>query len=100
MKRGDVWTVTRFGREHSVVVVENDAIIGRYPGVLVVPLSDVHEPSLERPTLSDSDGKPLGTFLAHHVGQVDKTRLTSRTAVLDEASREFADIALRAALDL
>ncbi|MDI6103914.1 type II toxin-antitoxin system PemK/MazF family toxin [Actinoplanes sp. NEAU-A12] len=100
MRRGDVWTAVRLGHERSVVIVGNDAINHRHAGVLVVPLSDVHEPDLTMPAVADSGGKPLGTFLAHHVGQVDKAYLTSRTAVLAPASQEDVDIALRAALDL
>lgn len=100
MRRGDVWTAVRLGRERRVVVVGNNAMISRHDGVLVVPLSDVHEPNLALPALRDSEGKPLGTFLAHHVGQVNKAYLTARTAVLDPDSQESVDIALRAALDL
>ncbi|MEU4160296.1 type II toxin-antitoxin system PemK/MazF family toxin [Actinoplanes sp. NPDC026670] len=100
MKRGDVWTAVRLGHERRVVIVGNDAINDRHDGVLVVPLSDIHEPGLALPSVRDIEGKPLGTFLTHHVGQVNKGYLTSRAAVLDEASRESVDVALRAALDL
>jgi mRNA-degrading endonuclease toxin of MazEF toxin-antitoxin module len=100
VRRGDVWTAVGLGHERRVVIVGNDAINGRHAGVLVVPLSDVHEPDLAMPALCDSEGKPLGTFLTHHVGQVNKVDLTSRAAVLDQASQASMDIALRAALDL
>lgn len=100
MRRGDVWTAVRLGHERRVVIVGNDAINGRHDGVLVVPMSDVHEPDLAMPSVRDSEGKLLGTFLTHHVGQVNKSYLTARAAVLDPESRESVDIALRAALDL
>ncbi|GAA1598643.1 hypothetical protein [Actinoplanes couchii] len=100
MKRGDVWTVERFGHERSVVIVGNDATIGDQNGVLVVPLSDVLEPKVGMPGLNDSNGTPLGTFLFYRVGSIDKKSLRSRTAVLGDASRHFADVALRAAFDI
>ncbi|GIF40429.1 type II toxin-antitoxin system PemK/MazF family toxin [Actinoplanes xinjiangensis] len=100
MRRGDVWTAVRLGHERKVVIVGNDVLNDRHEGVLAVPLSDVHEPDLVMPSVHDSEGKPLGTFLTHRVGQVSKAYLTSRAAVLDQASQESVDIALRAALDL
>lgn len=100
MKRGDVWTMERFGHQRTVVIVGNDANLHGHRGVLVVPLSDFFEPKVGWPALSDSGGRPLGTFLVHRVGSVDKKSLLSRTAVLGEASRDFADIALRAAFDI
>ncbi|BEL11120.1 hypothetical protein Q0Z83_093110 [Actinoplanes sichuanensis] len=92
--------MVRLGHERKVVIVGNDVLNGRNDGVLVVPISDVHAPDLIMPSVHDSEGKPLGTFLTHRVGQVSKTYLTTRFTALDQASQESVDIALRAALDL
>ncbi|MGH3679845.1 MAG: type II toxin-antitoxin system PemK/MazF family toxin [Natronosporangium sp.] len=100
MRRGQVWTAQRAGHQRLVVIVGHDALTAARDGVLVVPISDVREPSLVEPELSLTDGTPAGVATTPRVGEIDKTYLVEQRGVLAPQSRDSLDIALRAALDV
>jgi mRNA-degrading endonuclease toxin of MazEF toxin-antitoxin module len=100
VKRGEVWTRSRLGRDLHVVVVGHDNLTSARPAVLVVPISDVMPPSLVEPTVVNVQGATLGVALIPRVGEMSKATLASRASVLSPTSMEAVDIALRAALDL
>jgi mRNA-degrading endonuclease toxin of MazEF toxin-antitoxin module len=98
--RGQVWTARRAGHERLVVIVGHNALTAAREGVLVVPISDVREPSLIEPAVTLANGTPVGVATTPRVGEIDKTYLVEQRGDLASASREALDIALRAALDL
>jgi mRNA-degrading endonuclease toxin of MazEF toxin-antitoxin module len=65
-----------------------------------VPLSDVRDPTLVEPLVTDSAGQVSGVAMVPGVGEVAKDALKSRIGSLAPASVESLNIALRAALDL
>jgi mRNA-degrading endonuclease toxin of MazEF toxin-antitoxin module len=98
--RGEVWTARRAGHDRLVVIVGHDALTAARDAVLVVPISDVRDPSLIEPAVSLTDGTAVGVATTPRVGEVDKTYLVGRRGELAPESRGALDIALRAALDL
>jgi len=100
VRRGEIWTATRGGRERSVVIVGHDALTEARESVLVVPISDVRAATLIEPALADTDGRMVGVAMTPRVGETTKSYLTARSGALAPASVESLDIALRAALDL
>lgn len=100
MRRGQVWTARRAGHDRLVVIVGHDALTAARGGVLVVPISDVREPSLIEPAVTLIDGARAGVATTPRVGEIDKAYLVEPRGELAPESRESLDIALRAALDL
>lgn len=100
MRRGEVWTVSRFGHEHKVIIVGNDDVTARRPGALTVPISDVAPPQMVEPVVADTDGVSLGVAQVPRVGEVHKGNLKSRVGALAPASVEIVDMALRVTLAL
>lgn len=100
MRRGEVWAAVRAGHERLVVIVGHDAVTTARDAVLVVPISGVRAATLIEPALVDQGGQQLGVAMTPRVGEVSKSYLSARRAVLDAASTDSLDIALRAVLDL
>lgn len=100
MRRGEVWTASRAGRERLVIIVGHDALTEARDSVLVVPVSDVRVPTLIEPAVTAVDGAPVGIAMTPRVGEITKSYLTQRRTSLHSDSVEALNIALRAALDL
>lgn len=100
MKRGEIWTASRAGRDRLVVIVGHDALTEARSAVLVVPLSDVRASTLIEPAVTDTDGKPAGIAMTPRVGEIDKAYLIGYAGELNPDSIESLNVALRAALDL
>ena len=100
MNRGQVWTARRAGHERLVVVVGHDAVTAARDSVLVVPISDVRQPSLIEPEIRLADGSPVGVATTPRVGEVDKAYLLHHNGELSPESRGELDVALRAVRDL
>ena len=100
MRRGEIWTASRAGRDRLVVIVGHDALTEARAGVLVVPLSDVRASTLIEPAVSDRSGQPVGIAMTPRVGEVDKTYLVGHVGELHSDSIEALNVALRAVLDL
>lgn len=100
MKRGDVWTASRFGHDRKVVIVGHEAVTQKRNAVLVVPISEVVPPGMVEPVVSDSKGAVLGVAQIPRVGEVSKETLKACTGTLAPVSVEVINMSLRAALDL
>jgi mRNA-degrading endonuclease toxin of MazEF toxin-antitoxin module len=92
--------MSRFGQDRLVIIVGHDALTAQRGRVLVVPLSDIRDPSLVEPLVTDSAGQVSGVAMVPGVGEVPKDGLKSRVGSLAPAGVESLNIALRAALDL
>ncbi|MEV0896800.1 hypothetical protein [Actinoplanes sp. NPDC049802] len=100
MRRGEVWTASRFGHDRKVLIVGNESVARDREGILVVPISDVLPPGLVEPVVRDVNGAVLGVAQTPRVGQVNKETLKARAGALAPASVEIVDISLRTVLDL
>jgi mRNA-degrading endonuclease toxin of MazEF toxin-antitoxin module len=100
VRRGEVWIRKRFGQDRKVVVIGADPFTARYSGVLVLPISDVFQPDLFEPTVTDASGDGLGVAQIRWLGSISKESLVDRAGVLTPASVEMLDMSPRVALSL
>jgi mRNA-degrading endonuclease toxin of MazEF toxin-antitoxin module len=100
VKRGEIWTASRAGHDHKVIIVGHDALTASRDRVLVIPISDARSATLIEPAVADDGGQPVGVALTAGIREMTRAYLTSRAGALAPASSASLNVALRAALDL
>lgn len=99
MRRGEVWLVHGLGRDRHVLVVGNDIITASSGSALVatVDLGDALITSLVTVRITEPVS---GVVRAHEISMTRKERFAEALGIVDAATMDMVDAALRTALDL
>lgn len=98
MRRGEIWRVLVLGRStRTVVVVGHNQVTAGRPDVLCVQVDTTGTATADLVTVLIPD---IGAARSVTVGPLSKSAFVDRLGVVDTATMEQLDIALRAVLDL
>ncbi|MEU5599335.1 type II toxin-antitoxin system PemK/MazF family toxin [Streptomyces sp. NPDC020298] len=102
IQRGAVWRVPTVGRERTVLVVENNAVIRLHPGGILCALVQEAEDARDTLVTVPIEQPVRGVVLAPDIAAFRPLRFEQGKLLgyLSEADMERVDRAVRAVLDL
>ncbi|MFB8120613.1 type II toxin-antitoxin system PemK/MazF family toxin [Streptomyces sp. NPDC056465] len=102
IQRGAVWRVPTVGRERTVVVLENNAVIRLHPGGIVCALVQESQDALDTLVTVPIDEPVRGVVMAPDIHQFRPQRFEEGKCLgyLSRTDMERVERAVRAVLDL